>query len=163
MGTRSNIIVERRDGKWSRVYCHWDGYPSHHGPILTEHYQTQQKAEALVRRGDMSSLAENCTKPQGHSFDHPKDGYCVYYGRDRGEKDTQAEIFDTLAEAWPDENSGAEYVYVWKRAEHAWFVGDADEGQQTLQPLAAVVKGEAEPPKPNVKAFGGNFVIGTRK
>ncbi len=162
MGTRSAIIVERTDGKWAHVYCHWDGYPEHHGPILLGSYATQERAEALVAPGDMSSLAEQCDKPHGHTFDNRVEGYTVYYGRDRGEKGTAAKVKATLAAAWPGTDTGAEYIYVWKRGE-GWHIGDADEGSETLKPLAAVMAGSEPEPKPNVKAFGGNFVIGTRK
>jgi len=86
MGTRSDIIVHRADGKWARVYCHWDGYLSHNGRILFDHYTSQKQAEKLVSHGDMSSLAPRCSKPKGHSFDKPVKGFTVYYGRDRGEK-----------------------------------------------------------------------------
>lgn len=161
MGTRSDIIVERRDGKWARIYCHWDGYLEGNGKTLQEHYQDQRVVEALVKPGDMSSLHESCVKPPGHSFDKPVKGFCVYYGRDRGETDVDAKIGDSLAAVWPGSNTGTEYTYVWKVGK-GWFVGDADEGSETLVPLADALAG-INAPKPNVKAFGGNFVIGTRK
>ncbi len=161
MGTRSDIIVERADGKWARIYCHWDGYLDHNGTILAEHYNTQERAEAVVAPGDMSSLAEKCDKPKGHSYQTPVPGYSVYYGRARGETDVNATIGDSLAAVWPGSDTGTEYTYVWKR-DGGWFVGDADEGSEPLVPLAQALAGE-NVPKPNVKAFGGNFVIGTRK
>jgi hypothetical protein len=168
MGTRSDIIVERRDGTWARIYCHWDGYLEHNGKILFEHYNTQKLAEAVVAPGDMSSLDIHCTKPKGHSYDTKKAGYSVYYGRDRGEKNVDATIGDSLAAVWPDSNTGTEFTYVWMWEKDvdgvaSWWVGDADEGQQSLVPLEKALAGTIEPPKPNIKAFGGNFVIATRK
>ena len=162
MGTRSDIIVEHTNGTWKRIYCHWDGYPEHNGRILHDHYNSQKLAEAVVKPGDMSSLAEKCTKPKGHSYDNRVEGYTVYYGRDRKEKNVAGVVGDSLAAVWPDENTGTEYTYVWRKGE-GWFVGDADEGQQSLKVLHDVLVGSDEPPKPNIKAFGGNFVIGTRK
>ena len=159
MGTRSNIIVKRADGKFISVYCHWDGYPEHHGPILTQHYASQERAEELVSHGDMSSLDERCDKPEGHSYDSPVDGCTVYYGRDRGEIGTEADTFDTLEAAWPVE-TGAEFVYVW--ADGAWHVGDPDDLGEGLRDLARVVAGDEDAPKTAIKAFGGNFVIGHR-
>lgn len=162
MSTRSDIIVEHESGVWARIYCHNDGYLEHNGAILQEHYNTQALAEAVVAPGDMSSLERKCSKPpRDHSFDKRKPGYCVYYGRDRGEKDTDATLAATLAEVWP-EDSGTEYTYVWRQG-LGWFVGDADEGPDSLKPLAQVLAGIVEEPKPNVKAFGGNCVIATRK
>ncbi len=160
MSTRSDIIVERADGKWARIYCHNDGYLEHNGRLLASYYNSQERAEAVVAPGDMSSLNEQCSRPEGHSFDTPIKPYSVYYGRDLGETDTDATIGDSLAAVWPGSDTGTEYTYVWKRGA-GWFVGDADQGSETLTPLADALAGK-NVPKPNVKAFGGNFVIGKR-
>lgn len=138
MSTRSDIIIEQSDGKWARIYCHWDGNPQHNGAMLVEHYNSQSLAEALVAPGDLSSLQEQCTKPEGHSFDHPIKGYCVYYGRDRGDSFMDAEIGDSLELIWPDGNAWTEYTYVWKR-DDGWFVGDPEEGSESLQPVKDVL------------------------
>jgi hypothetical protein len=161
MGTRSDIIVERRDGKWKRVYCHWDGHVASNGRTLFEHYNSQKLAEAVVRLGDMSFLASKCSKPAGHSFDTPVEGYTVYYGRDRGEKGVRGHLFNSLEDAWPDEGTGTGFTYVWMISK-SWFVGDADKGIYALTPLSDALAG-INVPKPNIKAFGGNFVIDTRR
>lgn len=57
MGTRSYIIVKLRDGKWKRVYCHWDGYLKHNGRILNDHYSSQALAEKLVKPGSKAILS----------------------------------------------------------------------------------------------------------
>lgn len=159
MGTRSDIIVHRADGKWSRVYCHWDGYPDHHGPILLGHYNFQKMAEALVAPGDMSSLGEKCTKPKGHSFDHPKKGYCVYYGRDRGEEGTEASVGVTPLEAWGDlKDTGTEYSYIWNDGK--WWITSPEAGFEAAIPLDYDVIEGRKKVQANIKAFGGNFVIG---
>ena len=59
MSTNSRIAIENLDGTIKSVYCHWDGYPSHHVPILTQKYETQEKAEALIELGDLSELNED--------------------------------------------------------------------------------------------------------
>lgn len=151
MGTRSDIIVHRADGKWHRIYCHWDGYLSHNGQILFEHYTTQKQAEALVKPGDMSSLAPKCSKPKGHTFDKKVDGYCVYYGRDRGEEDVAGTIADTLLDCWPPGGTWSEFTYVWDEGQ--WWVGDPDEGTQTLINLGDALMGK-KVLRPKVKAFG---------
>ena len=56
MGTRSAIGVVEPNGTIRAVYCHWDGYPEHHLPILQEHYNTAAKARKLIAPGSMSSL-----------------------------------------------------------------------------------------------------------
>ena len=60
MATRSTIAVEHADGTVSQVYCHWDGYLTHNGQILLDHYDTQEKAEQLVSLGSISSLRPKC-------------------------------------------------------------------------------------------------------
>jgi len=122
MSTRSNIIVRLRNGQWHNVYCHSDGYPSHNGRILLESYNSQSKAERLVKHGDLSSLGPHCDKPKGHSFDNKIPGYCVYYGRDRGEPDTGGTFGDSLESVWPTPETWAEFVYVWDG--DAWKVAE---------------------------------------
>jgi hypothetical protein len=62
MGTRSNIAYKKSDGKIVSMYCHYDGYPEHNGVILNEHYNTKEKARALVNNGYQSGLEETVEK-----------------------------------------------------------------------------------------------------
>lgn len=171
MGTRSDIIVHLTDGKWARIYCHWDGYLDHNGRILFEHYTSQRQADELVRHGNLSQLQPRCTKPAGHTFDKPVKGFCVYYGRDRAVgmwcqevAKTKAELLaheaaiigDTLAAVWPEADTWTEFTYVWD--EGKWWAGDPDEGSQTLVDLGDLLLGKRTL-KPLVKMFGG-IVLG---
>ena len=88
MSTRSTIGVRMPNGYIHWIYCHFDGYPSHHMPILENYYNTQEKVESLIHLGDMSILDKSNDCPEGHSFESPVDGYCIYYNRDRGENTT---------------------------------------------------------------------------
>jgi hypothetical protein len=115
------------------VYCHWDGYLSFNGRVLQEHYDSA-KANQLVALGDMSSLRANIGEKHAFSkFDLPAEeveafealteNWCTFYGRDRGEKDTEwkvATTFDQFLEQCY--NSGAEYYYIMK--DGVWYVGD---------------------------------------
>jgi hypothetical protein len=165
MGTRSDIIVHCTDDKWRRVYCHWDGYLEHNGRILFDHYTDRVLATALVMPGDLSSLGAKCNKPRGHSFDKPKKGYCVYYGRDRGEKDVSAVVGDSIFEVWPPEDTWTEFTYVF--ADHhdgrgfTWWVGDPDEGSQSLRDLGQALTGEVTI-RSNIKMFGG-IILGKHR
>lgn len=157
MGTRSDIIVHRADGKWSRIYCHWDGYPEGVGKTLFDNYANPAKAERLVALGDISSLGAKVTRPKGHSFDTPKEGYTVAYGRDRGEKDTNATVGDTLEDVWPQPSTWTEFTYVFDAmngtTEPQWYIGDPAEGPKGLKLLSSVLKGE-ERVQSDIKAFG---------
>lgn len=88
MSTRSTIGIERPDGAIKCVYCHFDGYPSHHGPILLLDYATADKVEALLQGGSMSILGKVPGLIQ--DFSHPQEGYTLYFGRDRGDKGAEA-------------------------------------------------------------------------
>jgi hypothetical protein len=87
MATRSRIAIEYQDGTVRSIYCHWDGYPEHHAPILLEHYTTQEKVESLIALGSISSLSPETEIPEGvsHNFENPANGIVVAYHRDRKE------------------------------------------------------------------------------
>jgi len=152
MGTRSDIIVHGADGKWRRIYCHWDGYLSHNGQILFDHYTSQAKAEQLVALGDLSSLGPEIGVK--HPFDRPSSSdekaykafekkygkMCTAYGRDRGEKDTAATVGDTLQAVWPEADTWTEFTYVWD--DGRWWVGDPDKGTQTMIDLGDALMGK---------------------
>jgi hypothetical protein len=155
MGTRSDIIVQNAAGQWARIYCHWDGYLEHNGRILFDHYTTQAHADALIAGGDLSSLAPSPAKPDGHTFDKPVDGHCVFYGRDRGEPYTAAKVGDALQAVWPEKDCWTEFAYVWTAGR--WYVGNPDEGSQALIDLGDALTGKTTL-TPGVKLFGA--VIG---
>ena len=98
MATRSTIAVEHADGTVSQVYCHWDGYLSHNGQILVDHYDTQEKAEQLVSFGSMSSLRPKCIPDPAktHSSINPQDDVTTYYGRDNGEPFVKPSLYPTV-------------------------------------------------------------------
>ena len=59
MATRSNIAYKTPEGKIRSIYSHWDGYPEHNGELLRRFYTTQDKVEALVALGSISSLGQD--------------------------------------------------------------------------------------------------------
>ena len=128
MGTRSRIGVMHGD-KCKSVYCHWDGYLSHNGKILQEHYDSS-KANHLVALGDLSSLqAEIGEKHAFSKQDVPgietrvhNENWCTFYGRDRGEKDVDFQVshnFDEFLELC--DGTGAEYFYIMR--DGTWYCG----------------------------------------
>lgn len=158
MGTRSNIIAKTAQGGWLRVYCHWDGYPDHHGPILLDHYWDQAKIDALLALGDLSSLGGEIG--QKHAFDTRPDDACTAYGRDRGETGVEPKKHKSLATALKNTTgSGAEFVYVWDG--QCWSITTPEAGLAGLANLREFMKGDTELVQ-TVKAFGGDFVIGKR-
>lgn len=120
MSTRSYIAIEREDGHLDGIYCHSDGYLTHNGAILFDHYQDRDKVEKLISLGDMSYLQPNIDPDPAkeHSFDYEKrqDGVCVFYGRDRGETNVSARPIkaETARQSW------AEYLYVFGK-DGVWY------------------------------------------
>ncbi len=110
MATRSAIIAKLPDGTYRGIYCHSDGYPEHVGRILSTHYKSDVRVEALLNLGDLSALYKMIApSEQGidrrtgqptsrHSFDDPQAKVTIAYGRDRGEQGTEAKIGRTVDE-----------------------------------------------------------------
>lgn len=124
MSTRSAIIIKRGSKDFVGIYCHSDGYPSYNGRILRDHYQDVAKIEALIKLGDISSLAANVAPPKGkkQTFDYDsrlKDVVCAY-GRDRGETGTEPKRAHTLKDV--RNQIEHEYYYVYDVASGQWSV-----------------------------------------
>lgn len=122
MGTRSRIAVMHGDNCKS-VYCHWDGYLENNGRILQEYYDSA-KANNLVALGDLSSLCPEIDAGEdSHSFEQPKLGVTIFYGRDRGETGTEFKT-DSTFEAFLERVDGccAEWYYIMR--DGVWYVGN---------------------------------------
>ena len=131
MATRSRIALKLNETECLSIYCHWDGYISNQGPILVKHYTTEEKVRTLMELGDLSFLGEELGEK--HDFDrghneHPR--WCLAYGRDRGEDNTQArqDRIDSLL------GNGIEYVYLFDPSACSWSVSCDD--HVPFQPLA---------------------------
>ena len=147
MGTRSRIGVMHGDVVKS-VYCHWDGYLEHNGAILQEHYDSS-KANFLVALGDISSLgrligeahpfSKYDIKEGSEDFDklmalHEQaeaEGWCTFYGRDRGETGCEWKVAHTFAE-FLEQADGccAEFYYIMR--DGVWYCGTTYENTHAL-------------------------------
>ncbi len=134
MSTRSYICKENKDGTFTGIYCHSDGYLTYNGAMLIDHYNDREKVEKLIGLGDLSCLYPNIEPDPSkeHSFDNRQRDVCVFYGRDRGEKDTEArevKLEDLDSDLW------IEYVYVYCK-DDTWRYfenGHLKEGLKTVQ------------------------------
>lgn len=134
MSTRSMILKEQEDGSYFGVYCHCDGYLTHNGAMLIDHYNSREMVDKLISLGDLSYLAPKIEPDENetHTFDKPQRGVCIFYGRDRGEIETQATdvtLEDLNTDPW------IEYTYVFgKNNEWRYFeYGRLDEGLMSVQ------------------------------
>ena len=149
MGTRSRIGVMHGD-KCKSVYCHWDGYLSHNGRILQEHYDSG-RANHLVALGNMSTLGKEIGEKHAFSqfevraeevqaYKELTEHWTTFYGRDRGETETEfkvAQTFDEFIEQC--DNCGAEYYYINK--DGVWYCGTTYENTHPLsKTLTALVE-----------------------
>lgn len=99
MSTRSYIGKKLEDGRVRCIYCHSDGYPEGVGQILQDYYNSDN-IDGLLDLGDMSFIGED--------YDS-----CFFYGRDRGEKDCEAHMVDSVKEYFDDSRDlGIEYKYL---------------------------------------------------
>ena len=121
MATRSTISIVDEKGNGRTIYCHWDGYPSHNGKILKNHYNTVEKVNELINLGNLSILGEERGKKVDFdTYDSSKTNQCLSYHRDRGEsiKNTAPTSFTKI----PKE--GEEYDYLFKN--NKWYVRTND-------------------------------------
>ena len=148
MSTRSQIAKMLPDGKVNSIYCHSDGYPSHNGELLLNHYNSEEKVDALLALGDLSFLDVNINpmaeaparrnwevdkdpNSEGgikirernavlttHTFADPQEGVTIAYHRDRGE-DFHVGEYNSLEDFLKAEH-WAVYLYLWK--DNKWHV-----------------------------------------
>ena len=122
MSTNSRIGILYEDGTTETIYCHWDGSPEHQIPILTKHYDTEEKVKALLALGDISILGErlapNADEP--HSFKEPAEGVTVAYHRDRKEPMRPA-ITHKSSVSLTHENWSIPYYYLFDEQMGKWL------------------------------------------
>ncbi|MEZ4711669.1 MAG: hypothetical protein R3A44_31040 [Caldilineaceae bacterium] len=118
MGTRSFIALQTNSG-FSGVYCHWDGYLSHNGRILRDHYYETEKIKQLIGLGYMSTLGPTISTK--HNPKHRTDDQTTYFHRDREHdwEECQPQRFETIHDLRKfAEDCGCEYLYLFDG--HAW-------------------------------------------
>ncbi len=137
MSTRSYIARQIGDNQYNTIYCHNDGYLTYNGAMLLDHYSTPENIDELLSLGNISALNEKLypdpSMPHGFDYAQRQEGVTVAYGRDRGEKNTQAKVM-TLAELDAPSN-WTEYVYIFTQDnEWKYFrAGHSEEGLRDLK------------------------------
>ena len=135
MATRSTIALEFADGTIGQVYCHWDGYLAHNGKMLMEYYSNPFILRDLIDLGSLSSLRPQIgTKHPFSMFEAnmTQDEFanlyrdmCTFYGRDRGEGQSDATYFKDYLHFLVD-GQQEEYDYILRNINGVatWFVSD---------------------------------------
>ena len=139
MGTRSAIGYATQLGGVRGKYSHYDGYPAYTGKMLNDHYQQSRKIAQMVELGDQSFLGKEIFPKGAHSFDAPEAGVTIFYGRDRGERDTEPREFDNIVD-FVDyyEGCGCEYFYVHMNGTWMMYNIHTKEPWQDIQEIAVV-------------------------
>lgn len=147
MSTRSYIAIKTDNGKYLTAYCHYDGYLSYVGAVLQKYYTNPLRVRRLIQSGDMSRLAPHICPAEDskHTFDNPDKDVCVFYGRDRGERETEPRYL-TKEELF-DPRSWIEYIYIFDPNSKTWdyaelrYNKDLDANRfSELRPLAPDVE-----------------------
>lgn len=137
MSTRSLIAKKIGEDKYLTIYCHSDGYLTYNGALLLDHYNTPEQVNKLLALGDISYLAKRLepdpSLPHSFDYDERQEGVTLAYGRDRGEKGTQAREA-TLADL-DDESNWTEYVYIYdENGKWKYFkAGESKNGLRDVQ------------------------------
>ena len=144
MATRSTIALEFADGTIGQVYAHWDGYLAHNGKMLQEYYSNPFILRDLIDLGSLSSLRPTIgTKHPFSQFDNGMSteefnalyqDMTTFYGRDRGESNTDATYFKDYEHFLVD-GQQEEYDYILRNVNGVatWFVSDHDGDFVTLK------------------------------
>lgn len=114
MGTRSLIGVAV-DGGFNVIYNHWDGYPEGVGVELVTDFNNQDAVNALMEKGDGSTLTESYkargeTNVDMHFFKGTRAGFCRHARNDY----------------W------GEFVYIWEN--DVWRCWSASSGRERKIP-----------------------------
>lgn len=140
MSTRSYICIEQEDGTYKGIYCHSDGYETHNGAILIDHYNSRERANALIKLGNLSylqpKLEPDTNFPHSFDFDERQEGVTVAYGRDRGE--TEQESHAIMLEDL-DKDVWIEYTYVFTK-DDKWNYFEYGELKNGLKDLKQSLK-----------------------
>lgn len=123
MATRSLIGKLNPDNTVTYIYCHFDGYPSGVGKTLTEHYFSPIKIDQLLGLGDLSVLGSELGEQQDFNTYSSESGWCLAYGRDRGERNTEAKTID-MDEYLNEDLHGEDFKYLYFESENEWDAYD---------------------------------------
>lgn len=109
MATRSTIALAVPEG-FKAIYCHWEGDPKQKGGVgqtLKSFYSTSSQVEALLQKGDLSTLGDTLEESQFYA--------------DLDSEEPKVETFESFSD-WLEWASacGCQYAYLFKN--NKWIV-----------------------------------------
>lgn len=135
MSTRAAIIEKTDIGEFRGIYCHGNGYLSHNGRILLEHYTTQEKVSELINLGDIATLGKQVSPNTGalHSYKNPIKDITVAFSRDNQEDEADTSI--TVGSTLEDVLDCIDYNFAYVFIDNEWYLYDYE---QTLVKLKEI-------------------------
>lgn len=140
MSTRGLIAIEDSDKKVRAIFVQSDMYVEYAGQILHEHYNSEEKAYALLALGSLSAIRERLSPESGetHNYDKPAQDICIAFHRDRGDQFSAPTVFENaktmqkniLGEYW------ASYCYLYRN--NQWYVSSVNDYSWT--PITQALK-----------------------
>lgn len=117
------FIGFRENNSITYIYNHSDGYLEYLGKMLIKHYNSEEKAKALVNLGDVSVVKEKLAPEEGttHTFDNRQEGVSVFYNRDRGENWDDIQPIHIENTVFENPDYTIVYIYVYDVEEQAWL------------------------------------------
>ena len=116
MSTRGTIGRLNSDGSVDSVYCHFDAYPEALGEILMVYHSSDKDVNHIIELGDTSYIDINLDpKTDLHSWENPEENCSVFYNRDRGYSDTEADHWNNVRTWLHDAPTtySADFMYLW--------------------------------------------------
>ena len=125
MATRARVAIQQKN-QIIGSYQHWDGYPGGLGYNLVDNWYKVDKVTKAIKLGDASKWGHfigekiDFDNREADSYDYQN----VYYGRDRGEKDSGYKVYKDEAEYLENGfNSGEDYIYLGKMIGQKDYLG----------------------------------------
>lgn len=111
MATRSMVLYKKEDGTLKGSYFHFDGYVEYMGVTLLKHYDSYDKAKALVDFSPANSGIED-------SIEEMIEGEVAYKDEESHYRFDSIESLLMALES--DEHSYIEFVYLFDKESNSW-------------------------------------------
>jgi hypothetical protein len=112
MSTRSMIAIQDADGACYAIYCHFDGYVSHMGKMLTTYFNDDENAADLINNGELRSLDISAEDENVIVREHFEEDF----------EKREIEYYDTVVDMLNAfQNSDREYIYLWDDVIETWL------------------------------------------
>lgn len=123
MATRALVGIKNTDGTIDGIYVH-HGSLRDLGDILKKYYTNAIKVRDLIDHGDASYVKKNLDPKGEHDFYYPEQDTCVFYGRDRGESNTDYETYEDEDDfMYGYDADGVDYIYIFDKGGN-WKIYD---------------------------------------